>query len=189
MRIVEACHGRTISEVAREYQLAYTTVERWFYELAPTQLVEESPTRICVDEFAIRKGHSYATGVLNADTGRVLAVTNGRNQEAIQQALKTVQGNVAYIVSDLAPAMKKAIEEVFPKAIHVLDRFHVIQLITDALMRRRYYLDKKGKHQTVRHMNRLLTSEPGLLSEEDRKQVREWCLQDDNLSQLYKGFQ
>jgi transposase len=94
MRIVEACHGRTISEVAREYQLAYTTVERWFYELAPTQLVEESPTRICVDEFAIRKGHSYATGVLNADTGRVLAVTNGRNQEAIQQALKTVQGNV-----------------------------------------------------------------------------------------------
>lgn len=138
-----------------------------------------------MDEFAIRKGHSYATGVLNADTGRVLAVTNGRTQEAIQQALKTVQGNVAYIVSDLAPAMKKAIEEVFPKAIHVLDRFHVIQLITDALMRRRYYLDKKGKHQTVRHMNRLLTSEPGLLSEEDRKQVREWCLQDDNLSQLY----
>jgi transposase len=43
-----------------------------------------------VDEFAIRKGHSYATGVLNVDTGRVLAVTNGRNQEAIQQALKTV---------------------------------------------------------------------------------------------------
>jgi transposase len=96
---------------------------------------------------------------------------------------------VEYIVSDLAPAMKKAIEEVFPKAIHVLDRFHVIQLITDALMRRRYYLDKKGKHQTVRHMNRLLTSELGLLSEEDRKQVREWCLQDDNLSSLYKGLQ
>ncbi|WP_425323617.1 helix-turn-helix domain-containing protein [Geobacillus subterraneus] len=46
MQIVEACHARTISEVAREYQLAYTTVERWFYELALTQLIEESPTRI-----------------------------------------------------------------------------------------------------------------------------------------------
>ncbi|WP_156889883.1 hypothetical protein [Planococcus lenghuensis] len=29
--IVRHCHGRTLSDVACEYQLSYTTVERWFY--------------------------------------------------------------------------------------------------------------------------------------------------------------
>lgn len=33
--IVKHCHGRSIAEVAQEYELPYTTVERWFYLYAP----------------------------------------------------------------------------------------------------------------------------------------------------------
>ncbi|CAG9623308.1 hypothetical protein BACCIP111883_04109 [Sutcliffiella rhizosphaerae] len=71
-------------DVSREYQLPYTTVERWYYLYAADQLVEESAERICVDEFALRKGHHYATSVLNADTWRILAVVPHRDYEVIQ---------------------------------------------------------------------------------------------------------
>ncbi|HWL12948.1 MAG TPA: helix-turn-helix domain-containing protein, partial [Ureibacillus sp.] len=60
-QIVKRCQGRSIKEVSCEYNLPYTTVERWFYLYAADQLVEESATHICVDEFALRKGHNYAT--------------------------------------------------------------------------------------------------------------------------------
>jgi transposase len=33
-----------------------TTVERWFYQHAPTLLPASNPTVVCVDEFAFRKG-------------------------------------------------------------------------------------------------------------------------------------
>ena len=69
--ITNRCHGRSIADVVREYELPYTMTERWFYT---NQLIEETAQHICVDEFASRKGHSYATSVLNAETGRILAI-------------------------------------------------------------------------------------------------------------------
>lgn len=72
--MVNRCHGRSIQEAASEYDLPNTTVERWFYLYAADQSVEETVKQICVDEFAIRKGHNYASNVVNADTGRILAI-------------------------------------------------------------------------------------------------------------------
>lgn len=129
-QIVKRCHGRSIKEVSCEYSLPYTTVERWFYLYAADQLVEESAKQICVDEFALRKGHNYATSVLNADTGRILAIVPHRDQEAIASVLQKITGTIRAVVSDFAPAMANAIQTVFPSAIHVLDRFHLIQYFT-----------------------------------------------------------
>ena len=98
-------HGRSITDVAREYELPYTTVERWYYLYTADELTEEIATTICVDEFALRKGHRYATSVLNADTGRILAIVPRRNQDAITTVLQKVTGPIRAVVSDFAPAM------------------------------------------------------------------------------------
>lgn len=143
--ITKRCHGRSIADVAREYELPYTTVERWFYTYAPDQLVEESAQHICVDEFALRKGHNYATSVLNAETGRILAIVPHRDQDAIEAVLKKVTGKIQTVISDFAPAMASAIQAVYPAAIHVLDRFHLVQFFTDAGQRRRRYLGEAKK--------------------------------------------
>lgn len=135
--LVRRCHGRSLADVSREYGLPYTTVERWFYTYAPEQIKEEKATRICVDDFALRKGQTYATSVLNADTGHVLATGPGRNTEAIQAVLKKVHGVIKEATSDFAPAMAKAIQAVFPAALHIMDRFHLVQFFTDAARRRR----------------------------------------------------
>ncbi|OPX02799.1 hypothetical protein B1A75_11265 [Geobacillus sp. LEMMY01] len=42
------CIGKSIQEVTQWLCIAYTTVERWFYQHAPVLLPESSPTVICV---------------------------------------------------------------------------------------------------------------------------------------------
>jgi transposase len=76
--VVQLCIGKTIQEVARMLQLAYTTVERWFYQHAPTLLPASNPTVVCVDEFAFRKGHDYGVAVMNAQTRNVLSIASGK---------------------------------------------------------------------------------------------------------------
>ena len=81
--IAERCHGRTISDVAREYGLPYTTVERWFYRYASVE-TEKHTTDVLIDEFATRKGHHYATIALDAESGRLLSIVPGRDVTAIE---------------------------------------------------------------------------------------------------------
>lgn len=187
-QIVKRCHGRSIMDVAREYELPYTTVERWFYLYAGEQLVDEDAKNICVDEFATRKGHNYATSVLNADTGRVLAIVSDRDEDAITTLLKQVQGKIRSAVSDFAPAMANAIQNVFPKAIHVLDRFHLIQFFTEALQRRRRYLSEAKKQHKTRFIDRCLARKPDELTEEERGFVAQWLQEDENTKHLYQAL-
>ena len=186
--ITKRCHGRSIAEVAREYALPYTTVERWFYTYAPDQLVEEEAQHICVDEFALRKGHNYATSVLNAATGRILAIVPHRNQEAIEAVLKKITGKIQTVISDFAPAMAGAIQAVYPAAIHVLDRFHLVQFFTDAQQRRRRYLVEANKQHKSRYIDRCLARKPEQLTEEERDFVQNWLQEDFHTKHIYQAL-
>ncbi|HCG1945466.1 TPA: ISL3 family transposase, partial [Vibrio cholerae] len=186
--LVRRCHGRSIADVAREYELPYTTVERWYYLLAANELTEEIATTICVDEFALRKGHHYATSVLNADTGRILAVVPHRNQDAITAALQKVTGPIRAVVSDFAPAMANAIQAVYPTAIHVLDRFHLVQFFTDAQQRRRRYLGEAKKHHKSRFIDRCLARKPEQLTDEERGFVAQWHQEDLPTKYIYQAL-
>ena len=186
--ITKRCHGRSIADVAREYALPYTTVERWFYMYAPEDIVEENAKHICVDEFALRKGHNYATSALNAETGRILAIVPHRDQDAIESLLKKVTGSIQTAVSDFAAAMAGAIKSVFPTAIHVLDRFHLVQFFTDALQRRRRYLNDAKKHHKSRFIDRCLARKPEELTEEERGFVREWLREDYHTQHIYQAL-
>lgn len=186
--ITERCHGRTISDVAREYKIPYTTVERWFYQYASVDTAAHA-THILVDEFATRKGHHYATIVLDAETGRLLSIVPGRDVSAITAALQGVLGDVRSVVSDFAPAMAKATTRVFPDAAHVLDRFHLIQFFTDALRRRRRFLNEARRHHHVRVIDRALACRPEALALDDREVARSCILEDSFTQNLYHGLQ
>lgn len=158
--------------------------------IAPALLPTSNPTVVCVDEFAFRKGHDDGVAVMDTQTRNVLSIASGKNKEAIVEALQPVASKVKYVVSDLAPAMRKAMEKVCPKAIHVLDHFHVIQLFTDALERCRKYLAKGGtKHGSVRRVCRLLSQRPEKWTEEERQEVRQWCQESAYLRDVYQALQ
>ena len=189
--VAQSCIGTSIQAVARMLKLPYTTVERWFYTHAPSFLSNDiQPKAVCVDEFAFRKGHDYGVAIMDAETGEVYALEAGKNEEAIGRVLAPVSDSVQYVVSDLAPAMKKAIQGACPEAKHVVDYFHVIQLFTEALDRCRKSFGKGNKkHGHVRHVCRLLTQCPEKLTEEERQTVREWQKESDSLQAVYQSLQ
>ncbi|PHE28505.1 hypothetical protein COF51_28370 [Bacillus pseudomycoides] len=161
--IVRRCQGRALSDVAWEYDVPDTTLERWFY--------------------------SYATSVLNAKSGRVLPIMPHSDQTAITSILAKITGNIKAVVSDLAPAMANAIQSVFQKAVHILDCFHLIQFFTESLRRRRRYLNEAKKHHKVRFIDRCLARCPSDLTEEERWFVEQWYREDGHVKHLYQSLQ
>lgn len=141
-----------------------------------------------MDEFALRKGHNYATSVLNADTGRILAIVPHRDQEAITSVLQKITGTIRAIVSDFAPTMAHAIRTVFPSAIHVLDRFHLVQFFTDALQRRRRYLGEAKKYHKSRFIDRCLACKSEDLTAGERGFVAEWQKEDLHTNHIYQAL-
>lgn len=189
VEIAKRCHGRTISDVSREYGVPYTTVERWFYQYASCQLETKTAKHVLVDEFATRKGHHYATVVIDAKSGCVLSIVEGRDEAAISLALSQVKSTIQTVVSDFAPAMSKATSSVIPDATHVLDRFHLIQFFTDALRRRRRFLDETKRHYHVRTIDRSLACRPEQLDDAGLEVARACLREDEFIKDIYYGLQ
>ena len=86
--------------------------------------------RIAIDEFALHKGHVYATLVVDVDTKRVLWVGRGRSGENLRPffTLLGPDGCAALeaVVMDLSPAYVKEVRAQCPQAAIVADLFHVV---------------------------------------------------------------
>ena len=97
---------------------------------------------LLVDETSMRKQHRYVTVIVNADTGKTLAMVEHRSSAALsaflmQQGHRWCQG-VKVVVSNGSKAYKSAIDAHLGHAHlgparHVLDRFHVIRWFSAGL--------------------------------------------------------
>lgn len=87
------------------------------------------PTYLAVDEFAIHKGHTYATCVMDLTTGEVLWVGKGRSIEDFRQFFKEIDmdylSEVKAFAMDMNASYNKLVEEYMPYADIVFDRYHM----------------------------------------------------------------
>lgn len=97
---------------------------------------------LAIDEVALSKGDLY-TILTNkskrSKKGTVIAIIQGTKSDDIITVLNKLPNKhiVKEVTMDMAPTMESAIKNVFPQAKHVSDRFHVVQLITEALQKER----------------------------------------------------
>lgn len=85
--------------------------------------------RLIMDEFALHKGHRYATVAICADTQQVLWVGEGRSREAIRPFflwLGDACQNIEAVAMDMNTAFDLEVQKHCPKARIVYDLFHVI---------------------------------------------------------------
>lgn len=121
-----------IKQVADWFGLSWDTVQaidRAALEqrLGPIDL--STVRRIAIDEFAIQKGHRYATVVVEPPTRRVLWVGRGRRREDLRPFFELLGPGCATLeaaVMDMSEAYELETRAHCPQATIVYDLFHVV---------------------------------------------------------------
>jgi len=145
----------TISNIASYYGVKSKTLQRHYkhkvsgfkqwgqlshaedYLIYPENITHH----LSIDEVSLSKGELY-TFVTNKNTGvknkkSVVAIINGTDAKTIQEVLERIslqkRREVKEVSMDMAPSMGLAIKNSFPNCSMVIDRFHVVRLVMDAM--------------------------------------------------------
>ena len=103
------------------------------------QYVSHLDCRAIVDEIQYAKGHKYLTLVYQIEQGcvRLLWIGRERTIESFEQFFamigKEVAGQIEFVCSDMWQPYLKVIRERCSQAIHILDRFHIVAKMNDAV--------------------------------------------------------
>ena len=113
---------------------------------------ENMANQLSIDEVSLSKGELY-TFVTNKKTAvknkhSIVAVINGTQAKTIQEVLHKIplekRNQVTEVSMDMARNMALAAEQSFPNSGIVIDHFHVIKLVMDALQHLRIKLRWKA---------------------------------------------
>lgn len=87
------------------------------------------PRYLAVDEFAIHKGHSYASTVMDIEKGDVLWVGKGRSindfERFFQETDPLTFSEVMAVAMDMNASYNRLVEKYLPQAEIVYDRYHM----------------------------------------------------------------
>ena len=131
--VARMCRVLTIKEVAEYFGLSWDTVKAtdkaYLREnLGPVDLSEVE--QIAMDEFAIQKGHRYATVIVEPSTKRVLWVGRGRKREEIRPFFEQLgaegRRRLKAVAMDMNGAYEEEVRYQCPLVEIVFDLFHVV---------------------------------------------------------------
>jgi transposase len=87
-----------------------------------------------IDDFALRKGHTYGTILVDLERGRVIDILDGRDGAAVEAWLRAHPG-VEVVTRDRWTAYATAAAAGAPQATQVADRFHLLRNLRELVER------------------------------------------------------
>lgn len=131
--VARLCAVLPIKHVAQHYELGWDAVkelDKAYLQrtLGPVQL--HGVTQLVMDEFALRRGHRYATVIVDALTKRVLWVGKGRRREDIRPFFQLLGKAgceaIEAVAMDMNGGYEAEVRAHCPQARIVYDLFHVV---------------------------------------------------------------
>ena len=172
-------------ETARRFQSS------WFYVKESIAYVVEwglshrnmnGITAIGIDEIAWKLGHVYLTLVYQLDSGckRLLWIARDRTVKSLLGFFREIGkkrcSKIRYVCSDMWKPYLKVIRRKVAQAVHILDRFHIIQKINMAIDEIRAgehrRLNEKGD-LTLKHTRWCILKRPENLTEKQQVKLKD----------------
>lgn len=127
------CQRMPIKHVAEMFGLHWSTVrqlDRRRLQATVEALPSPAPRRLVMDEFALFKGHRYASVILDADTRRVLWVAEGRSRLSVRPFFESLGpegcARIEAVAMDMNSAFDLEVRQHCRRARIVYDLFHVV---------------------------------------------------------------
>ena len=167
--VARLCKVASILHVARYFDLNWKTVKEidrrsLERELGPVDL--DGVAVIAMDEFAIQKGHRYATVIVEPTRKRVLWVGRGRGREDIRPFFAAMGpercAQLRAAVMDMNAGYELEVKLHCPNAVIVFDLFHVIAKYGREVIDR-VRVDRANELRAQRRERRLVKSARWLL--------------------------
>jgi len=174
------------SETAMVFSTSWNRVYRAVRYAVQWGVANENPqpfTAIGVDEIACRRGHRYLTVVYQIDAGcrRLLWVSRGRTEQALTSFLKCYESQIRehlrFICTDMWRPYLNAISSHATNAVHILDRFHVMQNMNKAVDKVRAeetrQLKRDGYEPILKHSRWCLLKRAGNRTQQQAAKLKE----------------
>jgi len=195
-RIAALCTRLPIAVVAQMAQLSWATVAKVdghaiALGLGDRALDLQALRWIGVDEVSWTGGRRYFTIVTDLESGRVVWIGDGKGRPGLLPFLRALgakgRRKIRGVVSDLG--YQSIIASRLRHAVHVLDRFHIVQWVNEALnqLRRRLFsgAPRDALGRTLKVQKWLLLSARENLEREHRRLLDELMEQNQPLYQAY----
>jgi transposase len=128
-----------------------------------------------VDETSVRRGHSYVTLGVDMAGRRTVFVGSGKGADMLEEMKDDLQEHgcdteaIERISIDMSPAFISGVQEQFPRASIVFDRFHVMKVLNGAVDRVRQ--DEVMEQSVLRKTKYLWLKNRRNLTEKERKRL------------------
>lgn len=188
--IYERVNSSSIEQVRREEDLSWDQVNGIHQHQYDLQKKKDwgKVIRLGIDEISKHKGHkNFVTVLSNLESGKLIEVVDSHRQEEIAKVLMQqpleVRESVKEVSVDMWGGFPKVIEEVFPNAKIVVDRFHVMKAVNDNLNKLRKQIKFNVK---VRGAKWLLLKNRQDLEEDDIERLEMVLCQSQRLRKAYE---
>ena len=162
-----------------------------YVEAALARLDLADLRRVCIDETAAKRGHSYISLFVDIDRRKVVYIADGKDANAVAEFAEHVDAHnsdasrIKEVCIDMSAAFIKGVTENLTEAEITFDKFHVMKLIGEAvdkvrrdevksrpeLKRSRYLWLKNERNLTAEQ-----TAQLGSLSQSNLKTARAYHL-------------
>lgn len=183
--VARLCRDATVQAAADYYGLGWDAAKRIDQAflnrtLGPPDLSDV--TLLALDEFAIKKGHRYATIFVDPTRKKVLWVCKGRSREEIRPFFERLgeegRRNIQAVAMDMNGAYEAEVKAQCPQAHVVFDGFHVLakygrEVLDEVRSQEAAKQQSRGDRELIKGSRWLLLRNKENLKKPERVKLRE----------------